>query len=63
MKLSNPRLRGLDYILIFLRLESNIFIGFLRLMTLVFKFSFEKDFDLSFTFLNKCITVELDYNR
>ena len=32
-------------------------------MTLVFKFSLEKDFDLSFKFLNKCKTVELDYDR
>ena len=32
-------------------------------MTLVFKFSLEKDFDLSFNFLNECKTVELDYDR
>ena len=32
-------------------------------MTLVFKFSLEKDLDLSFKFLNKCKTVELDYDR
>ena len=32
-------------------------------MTLVFKFSLEKDLDLLFNFLNECKTVELDYDR